>query len=96
VAARRELLEETGYVADVMTPLATFNASTGISNEVFHIFIATGLRSAGDPRREPTEQQMELIPMPLDRAARLAESGEMRDSSSALAVILANNRSRRT
>jgi len=34
-------------------------------------------------------EQMELVTMPLDQAVRLAESGEMRDSSSALAVLLA-------
>jgi hypothetical protein len=32
---------------------------------------------------------MDLVTMPLAEAVRLAESGEMRDSSSALAVILA-------
>ena len=88
VAARRELREETGYVAQTLMPLARFNASTGISDEVFHVFVATGLRLAGAPRREPTEQ-MELVTMPLTEAVRLAESGGMRDSSSALAVMLA-------
>jgi hypothetical protein len=71
-----------------LTPLARFNASTGISDEVFHVFLATGLQLQGAPRRELTEQ-MELVTMPLDQAVRLAESGEMRDSSSALAVLLA-------
>ncbi len=88
VAARRELREETGYAARALTPLARFNASTGISDEVFHVFLATGLQLQGAPRRELTEQ-MELVTMPLDQAVRLAESGEMRDSSSALAVLLA-------
>jgi len=95
VAARRELREETGYVARTLTPLARFNASTGISDEVFHVFIATGLHLAGAPRREPTEQ-MDLVTMPLGDAVRLAESGEMRDSSSALAVLLAERHLRRS
>lgn len=95
VAARRELSEETGYVAETLTPLARFNASTGISDEVFHVFLATGLHLAGAPRREPTEQ-MELITMPLADAVRLAESGGMRDSSSALAVILADRHLRKS
>ena len=94
VAARRELREETGYVAKTLTPLPRFNASTGISDEVFHVFVATGLELAGEPRREITEQ-MELVTMPLEEAVRLAESGEMRDSSSALAVILADRHLRR-
>jgi 8-oxo-dGTP pyrophosphatase MutT (NUDIX family) len=87
-AAIRELREETGYVAGSVTPLATFNGSTGISDEVFHIFLATELQPTGEVQREATEQ-MELVQMPLGDAVRLAESGGIRDSSSALALILA-------
>jgi ADP-ribose pyrophosphatase len=87
-AAIRELREETGYVAGSVTPLATFNGSTGISDEVFHIFLATELQRTGEVQREATEQ-MELVQMPLGDAVRLAESGGIRDSSSALALILA-------
>jgi ADP-ribose pyrophosphatase len=87
-AASRELREETGYVAGSLTPLATFNGSTGISDEVFHIFLAMDLQRIGEGEREATEQ-MELVQLPLSEAVRLAESGEIRDSSSALALILA-------
>lgn len=87
-AASRELREETGYAAGAMTPLATFNGSTGISDEVFHIFLATDLERTGEVQREATEQ-MELVEMPLGDAVRLAESGGVRDASSALALILA-------
>lgn len=46
-AARRELLEETGYEADEMNYLADGAASAGITDEVITLFRATGLRKTG-------------------------------------------------
>jgi ADP-ribose pyrophosphatase len=93
-AAHRELCEETGYAAGRLLPLGVFNASTGISDERFHVFLATELHDTKKTSREATEQ-MELVPMALRDAVRLAETGGIRDSASALALILAG-RSRGT
>lgn len=48
-AARRELLEETGYEAETMTYLFTGPSSPGLTSETLHFYLATGLRkvSAG-------------------------------------------------
>jgi ADP-ribose pyrophosphatase len=46
-AARRELLEETGYEAAEMVYLADGAASAGITNEVISLFRATGLKKTG-------------------------------------------------
>jgi ADP-ribose pyrophosphatase len=43
-AARRELLEETGFEATHIEPLTTGAASSGATGEVVTIFRATGLR----------------------------------------------------
>jgi ADP-ribose pyrophosphatase len=43
-AARRELLEETGYAADRIEPLTTGAASSGVTSEVVTLFRASGLR----------------------------------------------------
>jgi len=91
VAARRELREETGWVADRLTPLGSFYGSDGISDERFHLFLATGLRDTGQVEREPTEQ-IELAWLPLADAARLARAGSIQDAPSALALILAASR----
>jgi len=94
-AARRELEEETGWVAGSLAPLGSFFGSNGISNERFHLFLATALSESGTIDREPTEQiELELIP--LERAAELALSGEVEDGPSALALILAQQRLRQT
>ncbi len=46
-AARRELLEETGYLAEAIEPLVTGPASSGLTSETVTLFRATGLRKTG-------------------------------------------------
>lgn len=43
-AARRELLEETGYLAELMEPLTTGPASSGVTSEIVTLFRASRLR----------------------------------------------------
>ncbi len=86
-AARRELLEETGWAAEKLSLLGTFFGSDGISNEEFHVFLATELREAGEPEREATEQ-IELAWMPFDEVTELASTGQLRDAPTALSLLL--------
>jgi ADP-ribose pyrophosphatase len=57
--AHRELAEETGLAAEVMTPLLTFVPSPGLLTEEISIFVARGLRptrqdvQAAGARRRP-------------------------------------------
>jgi len=54
-AARRELIEETGYEADRMVELATGPISVGVSSEVVTFFHAQGLRRIGPGGGDDTE-----------------------------------------
>ncbi len=92
-AARRELEEETGWIAGELTALGSFYGSNGISDEHFHLFLATGLREGGTVRRDETEQ-MEIEFHALDGAVELAVSGGITDAPSALALILAQRKLR--
>jgi ADP-ribose pyrophosphatase len=47
-AARRELLEETGYAARSMKKMAGGPISAGFGNELIEIFLATGLKKHHD------------------------------------------------
>src|SRR5215217_2368900 len=54
-AARRELLEETGYSAREMKRVAEGAASAGMTDEVITLFVATGLKKTGDAKGDGSE-----------------------------------------
>jgi ADP-ribose pyrophosphatase len=87
-AARRELREETGFSAGTLHPLGSFYGSDGVSNEHFHLFLATDLTNTGQLQREPTEQ-IELAFLPLDELVEMALQAKIVDAPSALALLLA-------
>ena len=54
-AARRELLEETGYEADEMREVGEGAASAGMTDEIITLFLARGLRKTGDAKGDGSE-----------------------------------------
>jgi ADP-ribose pyrophosphatase len=54
-AAARELVEETGYEAAEMIPLASGPIAVGVSDEVVSFFHARGLRRVGPGGGDPSE-----------------------------------------
>ena len=62
--AQRELAEEIGRDADEWEQIASFHPSTGYTNELVHLFAATGLRDC-DVEADPGER-IEIVPWPLD------------------------------
>jgi ADP-ribose pyrophosphatase len=53
-AAKRELMEETGYQAGSWNHLHTFYTSPGFADEVMHVYVATDLQ-AGDTNLDEDE-----------------------------------------
>lgn len=47
-AARRELREETGYSARNIEQIGAYHPACGSSNQVFNVFLATGLKMEGE------------------------------------------------
>jgi len=64
IAARRELLEETGYEAQEMIRLVDGASSAGITDEVVTLFRATGLRKTG-PGGGDGNERLTLHEVPL-------------------------------
>lgn len=76
VAAKRELLEETGYSGKM--ELVTPYFDDGYSTRVSYAFVATGCRKIGKQKLDTTEYiQVRLFS--LDRLKRLLRSGNMTD-----------------
>jgi ADP-ribose pyrophosphatase len=92
-AARRELSEELGVVADEFGPLGTVYPSPGYSNEILHLFYATGL-THGERRPQGAEElAASVIEMPLVEALRSIEEGSICDAKTQVALLLWARRS---
>jgi len=86
--AKRELEEETGWVADHYTSLAPLYAAIGYSNEVIHCFAASGLRKT--EARTESDEFIELVYVTFDQALEMIARGEICDMKSVAALLLAN------
>jgi len=85
-AARRELTEETGYVAGSMTPLVTVEPANGVGNFVFDHFVARDCRPEGERDLDHNES---ITVTTVGWATLLAQAlaGELRDGRTLTAVL---------
>lgn len=82
--AKRELREETGYRADKFHALSPFFAAPGVSTEIMHPYLATGLHFVGQSLAPDEEIQPKLMSQEELRAAIL--DGTIQDGKT-LAVL---------
>ena len=83
--AGRELFEETGHRHETIEFLGGYYPSAGFSDEYIHLFVA---RAAPDPEAPP-EEGITLVREPLERMIEAARAGRVRDSKTALALLMA-------
>ena len=84
-AAKRELLEETGYTAAKWRRILKFYASPGFVAETMSVFLATGLR-AGEAQPEEDEIIYKRM-VPLPTAVRMVLSGTIHDAKTISSVL---------
>lgn len=89
-AAVRELKEETGYTASEITYLGACNPSCAYSEEVIHLYLMRGL-TKGDQELDDDEA-LELVEMPFDEVYEMAVRGEIADSKTLAALLMAKGR----
>ena len=83
--AQRELEEETGMSADVLSRLTTIFTTPGFTDEKIHIFIAHGLKP-GKHRREPDEF-MEVHNRKWSEVMGMVRNGDIRDAKTLAALL---------
>jgi len=87
-AAKRELLEETGYTAAHWKRILKFYASPGFVAETMSIYRATGLRSGIAQPEEDEVIQIKFFP--LSAAVRMVMAGRIHDGKTISGVLWLN------
>ena len=83
--AKAELAEETGYSAAKIKKLLAFHPAGAFSDEVLHIYIATGLKP-GKTRPDDDEFLNTRI-IPLKQAYKMITQGKITDSKTIIALL---------
>jgi ADP-ribose pyrophosphatase len=85
--ARRELEEETGLIADTLTPLTTIFTTPGFTDEQIHLFMATDLRTGRQSL--DLDEFLEPVKLPLSRALEMVRDGEISDAKTICTLLYA-------
>lgn len=88
-AARREMVEETGYRVGALERLSGFYTSPGYTVEYMHLFLATDLRPG-----QPTEStdEIEVVEMPPAEVLQHLTDDEMADAKTQLGLLYYTSR----
>ena len=86
-AARRELREETGAIAESFTYLGKFIPSPAILSEVIHLYLAEGL-TFGE-RELDDDEFLEVEKIPLDTLYEMVMRGEIEDGKTQVGILRA-------
>jgi ADP-ribose pyrophosphatase len=83
--AKRELEEETGYIANSWTPLGSFHPSPGSTNEEIYLFLATGLEKSVQSLE--SSEQIEVHLVEWDHLKALISAGEFQHGGGMAAIL---------
>lgn len=84
--AKRELLEETGYVSDEWEYLgATVESSSKLTNHM-HIFFANNCRKVAEQKLDATEE-LDVLVLPFEKAIEMVMTNEICCNSSAHGIL---------
>ena len=83
--AKRELVEETGYLADTWENLGLIHPGVGYTNEKIHIFLAKNLKMTNVARDEG--EFLETFRISLDDAIVKLKAGEITDAKTIVGLF---------
>ena len=87
LCAVRELSEETGFTADHFADLGCFFTSPGYTDEIIHVYLATGLHAGKSHLDEGEFLNVEKIPF--EKLLELLMDGSIIDAKTAIALAKA-------
>ncbi|MBT9138023.1 MAG: Methanol dehydrogenase activator [Syntrophomonadaceae bacterium] len=79
-------MEEIGYRAGKLELLLFYYVSPGFSNEMIHIFRATGLKEEKQDTGE--HELLEIVTLSLPEAFKMIKEGKIRDGKTILGLLL--------
>ena len=82
---KRELAEETGYLADTWENLGVIHPGVGYTNEKIHIFLAKDLKMTTVSRDDG--EFLETFRISLDEAVARLKAGEITDAKNHSRII---------
>lgn len=86
-AAIRELREETGYVAEKITPLAILHDNPSKATHKVHLFVAENAIKVGQQQLDITEE-IDVVLVPLEAIREKITNGEICVSGTVAAIFL--------
>ena len=86
-AARRELAEETGYVAQKLQPLLTITASEGMTNELQHCYLAIIDPNKRTEKHFDKDEFVTTSLVPFSDIVRAIEDGKITSAQSIATVM---------
>lgn len=85
--AKRELEEETGYIAGRLSHLVSFYPSIGYSTEIIHCYVATRLRPAPDGQSPDDDESITIQKTSWKRLQSMVRTGRIQDSKTICSVL---------
>lgn len=87
-AARRELLEETGYASDNFIQIGCVSPNPANQTNLIYSFLALDAEKVGSQNLDDTEE-IEVLLKPFEEVIRMAKNGELFQSMQVSAVFFA-------
>jgi ADP-ribose pyrophosphatase len=85
-AAKREMIEETGYRARRWTLLTKYFASPGFLGEWMQIYLARDIREGAAQPED--DEQIEVLRLPLSKALEMAHNNKIHDGKTLIGLML--------
>ena len=84
ICAKRELEEETGYVAEQFVEICRVDIIPAYSDEKIHVFLARGLKQS--EQKLDKDEIIEIVNYPLNETLEMIEQGQINDAVTILAL----------